>query len=68
MFEKLLHPTAAKRFAFFIVMDILLSLVTLYTAYLLRFNFHIPPGYLEHFWLTYGVLTALKVAAMAWRG
>ncbi len=68
MFEKLLHPTAAKRFAFFIVMDILLSLVTLYTAYLLRFNFHIPPKYLEHFWLTYGVLTALKVAAMAWRG
>ena len=68
MFDKLLHPTAAKRFAFFIVMDILLSLVTLYTAYLLRFNFHIPPKYLEHFWLTYGVLTALKVAAMAWRG
>ncbi len=66
--KRWMKPTAEKRFLFFLNADILLSLVTLYTAYLLRFNFHIPPKYLEHFWLTYGVLTALKVAAMAWRG
>ncbi|WP_457608493.1 polysaccharide biosynthesis protein [Nitratifractor sp.] len=62
------RPTAGKRLLFFLSADLLLSLMTLYGAYLLRFNFHIPPKYLEHFWLIYVVLTTLKVAAMAWRG
>ena len=63
-----LRPTPAKRFAFFLTADALLSLMTLYLAYLLRFNFHIPEAYLRHFWLTYATLSLLKIGAMAWRG
>ncbi len=62
-----LRPSVRKRFAFFLVMDALLSLFSLYSAYLLRFNFHIPPFYLRHFWLIYFTLLALKLAAMYWQ-
>jgi len=59
-----LRPTSAKRTLFFIVTDSILSLATLYLAYLLRFNFHIPPQFFETFWQVYGVLVVLKVASL----
>jgi len=61
MIDRLLLPTSAKRLVFFVFLDSFLSLITLYLAYSLRFNFHIPPIYLYHFWHVYVVLLALKV-------
>lgn len=60
----LLRPTSSKRLLFFVLVDSLLSLVTLYLSYLLRFNFHIPEMFLEHFGNVYIVLTLLKLMAL----
>ena len=59
-----LRPTSAKRLWFFILVDSLLSLVTLYLAYLLRFNFHIPELFLGHFGNVYLLLVGLKITAL----
>ena len=59
--KALLRPTSVKRIAFFLIVDLILSGVTLYLAYLLRFNFQIPEAFLGSFWLTYGVLTGAKL-------
>lgn len=56
-----LRPTSLKRMVFFLSVDFILSGITLYLAYLLRFNFHIPEMFLESFWLTFGVITAAKL-------
>ena len=60
-----LYPTSKKRTLFFLIADTLLSLFTLYSAYLLRFNFHIPPEYLPGFWKAYGLLLLLKLPLLA---
>jgi UDP-N-acetyl-D-glucosamine 4,6-dehydratase len=60
----LLRPTSTKRLLFFVFVDSMLSLVTLYLAYLLRFNFHIPEMFLTHFWNVYIVLTFFKLSAL----
>ncbi len=62
--SRLLRPTAAKRVFFFVTMDLLLSLFSFYSAYLLRFNFHIEQKFLAHFWLAYGILVLFKIVAM----
>lgn len=59
--RNLLRPTALKRILFFLITDLILSGLTLYLAYLLRFNFQIPEEFLDSFWLTYGVITGAKV-------
>ena len=59
--QQLLRPTSFKRKSFFIVADFILSLATLFFAYNLRFNFHIPESFWHSFWLTFGVLVALKI-------
>lgn len=59
--KTLLRPTAAKRISFFVAGDILLSLLTLYTAYLLRFNFEIPQEFLDPFYTVAFILVALKL-------
>ena len=41
----MIRPNSFTRALFFLLFDALLSFVTLYIAYLLRFNFHIPPIY-----------------------
>jgi UDP-N-acetyl-D-glucosamine 4,6-dehydratase len=56
-----LRPTSLKRTLFFIGVDLLLSLITLYFAYLLRFNFHIPEQFLTSFFLVYLTLVTLKL-------
>ena len=60
--KNLFRPTSLKRMIFFLGVDLILSSATLYLAYLLRFNFHIPEEFLGSFWLTYAVLTGAKVA------
>ena len=57
----LLRPTSLKRMVFFLIVDLILSGITLYLAYLLRFNFQIPEEFLGSFWLTYGVITGAKL-------
>ncbi len=59
--KQLLRPTSFKRKAFFIIADFILSLSTLFFAYNLRFNFHIPESFWHSFWLTFGVLVSLKI-------
>jgi len=62
--KRWLKPTSFKRIVFFLCTDIILSLMTLYFAYLLRFNFYIPHKYLGSFWLVFLVLSGLKLAAL----
>ena len=62
----MITPSPLKRTLFFIFSDTLLSLGTLYLAYNLRFNFEIEKQYLENFFLVFGVLLSLKIAAIAY--
>jgi len=57
----ILKPTKLKRAIFFIVGDLILSLITLFLAYLLRFNFSIPHEYFNKFFEVYFVITSSKV-------
>ena len=57
----MLKPTAKKRLLFFISLDTILSLFTLFLAYNLRFNFEIPELFLEPFWRVFLVILALKI-------
>ena len=56
-----LRPTSLKRTLFFIGIDLMLSLITLYFAYLLRFNLYIPEEFLTSFFLVYAVLVTIKL-------
>jgi len=57
-------PTSGRRMFFFMVADALISLGTLYFAYLLRFNFTIEEQYFTTFWYIYGTLLLLKSGAI----
>ena len=59
-----LRPTALKRGLFFVGIDFLLSLLSFYISYLLRFNFHIPQEFLAHFFGAFFLLVSLKIGAM----
>jgi len=59
--QQLFRPTSFKRKSFFVIADFILSLATLFFAYNLRFNFHIPESFWHSFWLTFGVLVMLKI-------
>ncbi len=59
--KALLRPTSLKRMVFFLIIDLILSAITLYLAYLLRFNFQIPEAFLGSFWLTYSVIAGAKL-------
>lgn len=58
-------PSNTKRILFFLSFDILLSLMTLYGAYLLRFNFSVPDEFLTPFWRIALLLVLLKTFAIA---
>lgn len=60
MFE-ILAPNNLKRITFFLIADILLSFFTLYTAYLLRFNFEIPEEFLASFSKVVFCIIVLKI-------
>lgn len=42
MLDHILKPTNLKRVTFFVIGDILISILTIYLSFLLRFNFNIP--------------------------
>ncbi len=58
-----LTPTQTKRAAFFITADFLLSLFSFYASYLLRFNFEIPPMFMDNFAKLFAILIALKIGS-----
>ncbi|GAB6045573.1 UDP-N-acetylglucosamine 4,6-dehydratase (configuration-retaining) [Caminibacter profundus] len=60
--SNLFRPTNIKRALFFIVGDVLISIITLFLAYLLRFNFAIPSDYLGKFFEVALVLILSKVS------
>ena len=45
LFKNLLQPNQTKRTAFFLVFDFLITVLSLYCAFLIRFEFVIPPMY-----------------------
>ncbi len=59
--NSLFRPTSAKRLIFFVLLDTIISFITLYLSYLLRFNFEIPKEFLESFFLVYIMITGLKL-------
>ena len=64
MFTPLFRPTSSKRIFFFITSDIMLSLITLYSAFVLRFAFYIDNKFLQSFFITFTILTLLKITAL----
>lgn len=63
--EPFLTPSNAKRLTFFVLADSGLSFITLYSAYLLRFNFSIQEGFLLPFWYVALSIIVLKLTATA---
>lgn len=61
---KVLKPTSLKRLLFFVVFDIVLSLLTLFLAYNLRFNFELDHQILTSFWLIFTLLISFKLLAI----
>ncbi len=55
-----LKPTNAKRILFFLLSDALFSLLSLFLAYQLRFNFHVPSQYWSSFFKIYLLVLPLK--------
>lgn len=64
MYKEILTPSIRKRTLFFLLNDMMISLFTLYTAYLLRFNFDIPVQWFENFFSIFMTLFILKTAAL----
>lgn len=61
---KWLRPTSGKRLFFFLVSDLVLSLLSLFLSYELRFNFSIDAKFFKTFWLIYVTIVTLKLAAI----
>ncbi len=61
-----LRPNSANRIAFFLLSDVFLSLFTLFYAYLLRFNFDIPPEFLDPFLGVAVTLITIKLFFIHW--
>ena len=57
----MLKPTFFKRMLFFLISDFLLTLLSLYLAYALRFNFSVPLDFIDHFGRVFFVLVVLKI-------
>ena len=57
-------PSATKRALFFIIFDTFLSLVTLFFAYNLRFNFTIDQIYMDNFFSVFICLVILKIISI----
>jgi len=62
----MITPSPLKRTLFFIIFDILFSLLSLWLAYNLRFNFSIEAQYLQSFSLVFILLTVLKIGMIAY--
>ncbi len=59
--SSILKPSNTKRIIFFITLDILISMATIFMAYLLRFNFVIPSSFLASMLQMMMLLIPLKI-------
>jgi UDP-N-acetyl-D-glucosamine 4,6-dehydratase len=59
-------PSATKRMVFFLFFDTLFSLFTLFLAYNLRFNFDIPPEFMDSFYKIFLIILLFKVASLSY--
>lgn len=57
-----LRPTQSKRTIFFISSDILISFLSLFLAYNLRFNFIVPSEFMDKFFQTFIILLICKIS------
>ena len=57
-------PTRIKRTIFFIFFDIVISFLTLFFAYNLRFNFDVPQEFFNNFIIVFMTITLLKILTM----
>jgi UDP-N-acetyl-D-glucosamine 4,6-dehydratase len=62
--NNILKPTSIKRLLFFIIVDTIFSILSLYLAYLLRFNFIVPENFFVPFWHIFFTLVSLKLLAL----
>jgi len=60
------QPTRYKRTLFFLVADIVISMLTIYMAYFLRFNFAIPNHFYDGMFLMMSIIIPIKVFVF-WR-
>jgi UDP-N-acetyl-D-glucosamine 4,6-dehydratase len=60
----MLRPSSLKRVLFFLFSDIILSLFTLYSSYVLRFAFYIDNKFLSSFFITFFILTSIKIISL----
>ncbi|MCV6607845.1 MAG: polysaccharide biosynthesis protein [Campylobacterales bacterium] len=58
------RPTLVKRFLFFVLADVVLSLITFYLSYDLRFNFEIPSEFFDAFLPLFIILVSLKIGSL----
>jgi UDP-N-acetyl-D-glucosamine 4,6-dehydratase len=61
LWARSITPNHVKRVFFFLFSDVLISLFSLYSAYLLRFNFSIPTPFLAHFPTAFITLLLIKL-------
>jgi UDP-N-acetyl-D-glucosamine 4,6-dehydratase len=61
MMSYIFKPTIITRAIFFIIIDILLFFTSLFIAYQLRFNFHVPEHFSESFWALVWILIFIKI-------
>ena len=59
-------PSATKRMIFFLFFDALFSFFTLFLAYNLRFNFDIPPEFMNSFYKVFFIILLLKTASLGY--
>lgn len=59
-------PSATKRMIFFLFFDTLFSFFTLFLAYNLRFNFDIPPEFMDSFYKVFFIILLLKTASLGY--
>jgi len=62
LLASMMRPTNIKRIFFFVLVDTLISIATIYIAYLLRFNFHIPISFSSSISNMMMILIPLKIA------
>jgi UDP-N-acetyl-D-glucosamine 4,6-dehydratase len=61
----MLKPTYTKRVLFFVLADMVLSLLSLYASYALRFNFAVPERFLSTFMYIYPAVTLCRIGSYA---
>jgi FlaA1/EpsC-like NDP-sugar epimerase len=65
LYNKIIRPNQNKRTLFFLVCDIIILTVSLYSAFLFRFEFEIPAYYAAMFVRALPILIIIKLASMA---